>query len=158
MKKLLAVLLLLVAVPAFADAKFLGPACSRNKAQNDTTACTQTANSAAGNEPTATTPGVSMANQCGVRVFVSAASGQTLSGGASAKIKFWVKSDLLARYVENRRVSIDISGTSGARDFMSEDLGSLVAYGLMYVEAESVTSSSGDLSVAVETISCRGSR
>lgn len=152
MKRLVLLLTLAVAGGALADAKFIAAACSKDKTQNTASACTQTANSASGNEPTAATPGVDLVNVCSLRVVVSAASGQTLSGAGT--LKFWLYSQSLGRYVVNRVVTRSVT-TSGERDHLIDDLWVGVHSGKVYVEAESVTVSSGAVSVYVETIGCK---
>lgn len=150
MTKIVLLLAVLVGSAALADAKFVSPTCSKDATQNAASACTQTAG--ATNKPTSATPGIDLANACAVRVTVSAASGQTLSGAGT--IRFHLRTVSLGRYAENRVVTRSVT-TSGSRDHLIDDLWVGVGYGKIYVEADSVTVSSGAVSVLVETVACK---
>lgn len=117
-------------------------------------ASTQTANSAAGNIPTAATDGVALKNQCRALVTVSAASGQTLSGGGT--LVFWYYDANLARWAVNiEGTNPPMTAASGVRDItiaVRRTFPSSVAR--MYVEADTVTSSSGALTVRIRTMAC----
>lgn len=130
--------------------RFVTPTCTSTSA----TSCTQTANSAAGNEPTASTPGMRMSGVCAVRIVVSADSGQTLSGAGTMKFHY-SGPRLGGRYAENVRVTIPVPAAAASkRDVVLDDVQIMVGYGKLYVEAESVTVSGGAVSVNVETVSC----
>lgn len=112
-------------------------------------ATTQTANSAAGNVPVLT-DGISIANQNRLRIILSAASGQTLSGAGT--LRLWLCDAVLARCVRNQNVILAVT-ESVKRDALFEDLDiGIGADGQRaYVEAVSVTSSSGALTVTLQT-------
>lgn len=167
MKRILIGLMLLVfPALAFADAVYVGPACKSTSPSS----CTQSRASAAGNEPTASTPGVSLVNACGLTVVLTAYGlddagtnddGQKVDGGT---LRFWYKSPLVGRYAENTSVSIPIPSQTNRRDVVIESLDVPVAYGTVYVEAENVITTlpdagpAGTVTVSVETMSCRATR
>ncbi len=108
---------------------------------------TQTAASAAGNIPTAATDGVSLEGVSGVRVILSAAAAQTLSGAGT--VRLWLYDSTLARWVRGRiDYSVDI-GT--VRDIVFPDEVVRVPRGRIYAEAISVTVSGGALTVTIQT-------
>ncbi len=142
MRKLFA---LLVLVPAVALAQMavssvaVGPAA----------ATTQTAGSAAGNVPTAAADGVVIGSTNKLRIVLSAASGQTLSGAGTLRV--WFYDVGLARWVKNQNVSFTVT-QSAVRDAVFEnlDLGGGPTQ-RVYIEAVSVTSSGGALTVTLQT-------
>lgn len=98
----------------------------------------QTVNSAAGNVPTTAGDGVELEERISrVRVFVSAESGQTLSGGGSVRI--WAWSTTLSRWAPT---NIVFEVPSGSRDAMVGEF-ETPSYGAVYAEAVSVTASGG---------------
>jgi hypothetical protein len=118
------------------------------KAVGPSAAATQTANSAAGNVPVLT-DGIKLGNQTGVNVILSAAAGQTLSGAGT--LRFWLCDDTLARCVTNAELDITVS-TSARRDLLwSREIITAGQGQRLYVEAVSVTSSSGALTVTLQT-------
>jgi hypothetical protein len=126
-----------------------------DKAIGPAGASTQTANSAAGNIPTAATDGVSLDGQCRVLITVSAASGQTLSGGGT--LVFWYYDATLARWAVNvEGTNPPMTSASGSRDSTVFVRRTFPA-GRFYVEADTVTSSGGALTVRVRTVSCASS-
>lgn len=143
-KKFVCLLLCLASGTAMADAKDVGP-------DSDTT---QSANHATANEPFVATDGLSILNMCGLRVIVSAASGQTLSGAGT--LRFWYYDTTLSspRWMLNQNVSLPVTQSS-RRDAVFEDLPIYNGFGRVYVEAESVTVSSGVLTVRLETAPCK---
>lgn len=140
MKKWL-LLSLLFAGAAFAEVKNVGPAG----------ATTQTANHASANIPSAATDGLPLLNQCGVTVILAAASGQTLSGAGT--LVFWYYDTGLARWIPNAEANYTVT-TSGRRDIVLKSRPVKVGYGRVYVEALSVTSSSGALTIRLVTGAC----
>lgn len=110
-------------------------------------ATTQTANSAAGNIPTAAGDGVPLEGVTGVRVILSAAAGQTLSGAGT--VRLWLYDSSLARWVRGR---IDYAVDLGSvRDLVFPDEVVRVPRGRIYAEAISVTVSGGALTVTIQT-------
>jgi hypothetical protein len=121
-------------------------------------ATTQTANSAAGNIPTAAGDGVSLKGQCLVSVQICAASGQTLSGGGTAV--FWWLNETAVAPATAPVWSTLVEGTNPALTSASGLRCVIIAtrevapFGRLYVEADTVTASGGSLTVNMQTTSC----
>lgn len=133
---------LLMAAPALAQVNtatiaVVGPAA----------AATQAANNAEDNIPTADADGMSLSGIKKIIVIVSAASGQTLSGAGT--LKFWYYNTAIDRWIENKTSTISVT-MSGRRDQVSDLYDSFPdGAGRIYVEADTVTSSSGALTVRI---------
>jgi len=118
-------------------------------------ASTQTANSAAGNEPSTTTDGVILTNQCRAAIIVSAASGETLSGGGTLKLWWLDTTQTTPRWnllVEGTDPAM--TGAAARRD-VTVGVRKTFPYGRLYVEADTVTASGGALTVRVLTFTCK---
>ena len=135
--------ILALLAPALALAQPLAPI---RIAVGPSAATTQTANSAAGNEPALAADGLNIQGLSACRVVLSAASGQTLSGAGT--LRFWYYDTSLARWILNQDVTIPVT-TSSRRDMVSQDYQILISAGRVYVEADTVTSSSGALTVTL---------
>jgi hypothetical protein len=138
MKRLALIALALAPALAFAQLSAI------KVAMGPAAAATQTANHASANVPTAAGDGVPLSGISGCRFVLSAASGQTLSGAGT--LRFWYYDSVLARWMRNQDVTVSVS-TSAVRDMVTQDYAVLVSSGRLYVEAVSVTSSSGALTV-----------
>jgi hypothetical protein len=115
----------------------------------------QTINST-GNAPGAAAIGALMTRKKGFRVYVTAESGQTLSGGGS--IRLWAAQHdsqwfTGTRYWFVKDTSyLDLSGAAGLRGWMGPDELVSVPNGELYAEAISVTASGGSgILVGVQT-------
>lgn len=148
-----------LAVLAAGDTKFLGPACSGNSGS-----CFQTANDATANEPTSSTPGLTLEKVCGLRVTLLAGledggvsdENQSLSGGS---IKFWNKS-FGNRWAVNQTA---VSQTADAEAVVIYEGAVNGQEGYVYVEADTVDTAladggTGTVHVGVQTIDCHQSR
>lgn len=99
--------------------------------------------------PTATdgTEGMSLKSVKGFRVIVSAASGQTLSGGGN--MLAWCFVEPLGRWCRNPQLDFAVSATS-VRDMCSPDFEVGVGEALVVFQASSVTASGGEITTQIQ--------
>lgn len=103
------------------------------------------------NAPTAVTDGVSLSGVRAVRLVVSAAAGQTLSGGGT--VELWHYNASRARWC---RVDVEFSmatlpAAATFRDWIFPDQPIDVPEGRLYARARTVTASGGALTISLET-------
>lgn len=111
-------------------------------------AATQAAASAAGNVPVLATDGSSLAGASGLRGIFSAAAGQTITVGGTARL--WLYDATLARWTRNQ-AGVDYTFVGGSRDECTLDLEVLVPADRYYWELANVPTSAGALVVSART-------
>jgi hypothetical protein len=106
------------------------------------TAISGTATQAA---PTLVTEGIDLDYVEGLRIILSADSGQTLSfTGGSEYIKIWLWSSALSRWCPSKRLYVPLStADAGDRSFPIEDLPTFVPVGRIFAGPSAVTASGG---------------
>lgn len=99
--------------------------------------------------PTLVTEGMSLNGVRAFRVIVSAASGQTLSGGGN--MRAWVWQNAHGRWARNTQLDFAVNPTiATTRDFAAPDFAVGVGDARVLFQADAVTSSSGEITTQIQ--------